>query len=76
MNDYFDRTDQPGEYFINPDILKEEKLRDGIWTLVFFMPENIKVGDKFEIEIVVKDPENDVVNLDGLINKIKFNVID
>jgi len=59
-NDYFDRTDSPGELLMDPGELCEHKrLWNGEFTARFRPPSGVQVGDRVTIALTVTDFERE-----------------
>ena len=54
-DDYFDRLDQPGEIIVEPDLIRNYKVRSGIIYLTLDQPTNLNVGDSYDVVIKITD---------------------
>ncbi len=60
-NDYFDRSESPGEMIVDPsdDIRESGSLWNGTYTARFKPPSDAKPGEQHEVSVYVNDPDRD-----------------
>jgi hypothetical protein len=58
VNDYFKRIDSPGLLRVDPpNLIEHSNLWNGRFTTLFRVPWDAKAGDRFDVSVVVEDPE-------------------
>jgi hypothetical protein len=69
VNDYFSRTESPGEIAIAPEgVLEADRLWNGVYTARFRPPMNGRVGSSHAVTITVTDPEREEQGKDPFIS--------
>lgn len=75
VNDYFDRTESPGQIIIEPgEVLEHGRLWNGVYSGRFRPPQGAKVGELVEVTITVSDPEREEYGRAPFVSKFKLKI--